>query len=112
MSHWAQVDENNIVTMVTVGDDNDPNGDEGYRWLVENVGGRWIKTSRSGSIRKNFASPGHTYSEDLDAFIPPKMHESWVLNEETALWEAPTPKPEPFNHYWDEAALSWVEAPQ
>lgn len=45
MSHWAELDDNNIVLRVTVGDNNDPAGDEGYQWLIDNLGGRWVKTS-------------------------------------------------------------------
>lgn len=88
MAHWAEIDSNNIVLRVTVGDNNDPAGDEGYSWLIENLGGRWIKTSYNGNIRKNFAGIGYTYDEARDAFIPPKPEEGdWVLNEETCLWE-------------------------
>lgn len=88
MAHWAEIDENNIVLRVLVGDNNDPAGDEGYQWLVDNLGGRWIKTSYNGNIRKNFAGIGCIYDEVRDAFIPPKPETGeWVLNEETCLWE-------------------------
>lgn len=88
MSHWAELDENNIVLRVTVGDNNDPNGDEGYQWLIDNLGGRWVKTSYNATIRKNYAGIGYTYDETLDAFIAPKPIEGdWVLNEETCKWE-------------------------
>jgi hypothetical protein len=50
MAHWAELDDNNIVLRVTVGDNNDPNGDEGYQWLIDNIGGRWIKTSYNNTI--------------------------------------------------------------
>jgi hypothetical protein len=86
MSHWAEIDENNLVVQVTVGDNNDPTGDEGYQWLIDNLGGRWIKTSYNGTIRKNYAGIGYTYSEELDAFIPPKCHEEAVLDENICLW--------------------------
>jgi hypothetical protein len=88
MAHWAEVDQNNIVLRVTVGDNNDPAGDEGYQWLIDNLGGTWIKTSYNGNIRKNFAGIGFTYDQTRDAFIPPKPEEdNWVLNENTCLWE-------------------------
>ena len=91
MAHWAEIDENNIVLRVTVGDNNDPNGDEGYQWLIDNLGGTWIKTSYNKTIRKNFAGIGFTYDEVRDAFIPPKpeysLNVNWVLNEDTCLWE-------------------------
>ena len=107
MSHWAEVDENNIVLRVTVGDNNDPVGDEGYQWLLDNLGGTWIKTSYNKNIRKNFARITDTYYEDRDAFIPIKPFDSWTLNEETCQWEAPTPYPVDDNFYiWNEPTLS------
>lgn len=86
MSHWAELNEENLVLRVLVGDNNDPAGDEGYQWLIENLGGRWVKTSYNGTIRKNYAGIGFTYSEDLDAFIPPKCHEEAILDEVTCRW--------------------------
>jgi len=87
MAHWAEIDEKNIVLRITVGDNNDPNGDEGYKWLIDNLGGRWIKTSYNGNIRKNYAAVGYTYDAERDAFIPPKPKEGdWELDEETCRW--------------------------
>jgi hypothetical protein len=71
MSHWAEIDENNKVIRVLVGDNNDPNGDEGYQWLIDNLGGNWIKTSYNGNIRYNYAGIGYTYDPIDDAFIAP-----------------------------------------
>lgn len=85
MSHWAEIDENNKVIRVVVGDNNDRNGDEGYQWLIENLGGEWIKTSYNGSIRFNFAGIGFDYDPIDDAFIAPMPtcgHEELYLNEE------------------------------
>lgn len=89
MSHWAEIDETSRVIRVTVGDNNDPAGDEGYQWLIDNLGGTWIKTSFNGNIRKNYAAPGHTYDPIRDAFIPPKFecHPEETLNEDTCRWE-------------------------
>ncbi len=87
MSHWAEIDENNIVLRVLVGDDNEP--DEGEAFM-NSLGGTWIKTSYTGSIRKNYAGIGYTYDEDRDAFIAPKPSESCVLNEDTCQWEEVT----------------------
>lgn len=88
MAHWAELDENNKVIRVTVGDNNDPAGDEGYQWLVDNLGGTWVKTSYNANIRKNFAGVNFIYDEIKDAFIPPKPEKgNWVLNEETCQWE-------------------------
>jgi hypothetical protein len=108
MSHFAELDENNVVLRVLVGDNNMPN--EGYDWFVENLGGRWVQTSYSGSIRKNFAGIGYTYDEDRDAFIPPKPFDSWTLNETTCRWQAPVPYPQDGRIYrWDEDSLTWIE---
>lgn len=108
MSHFAELDENNIVLRVLVGDNNLPN--EGYDWFVENLGGRWIQTSYSGSIRKNFAGIGFTYDEELDAFIAPQPFESWALNRQTAKWMSPIPYPQDGRIYeWDEENLNWKE---
>ena len=89
MSHWAEIDENNIVLRVLVGDNNDPAGDEGYQWLLDNLGGTWIKTSYNGNIRKNYAGIGYSYDVERDAFIAPKpdCHPNLVtLDEETCHW--------------------------
>ena len=102
MAHFAQIDENNIVIQVLVTDSNDPNGDEGYQWLVDNFGGTWIKTSYNTKggvhalggtpLRKNYAGVGMIYDETRDAFIWPKPDDGdyWILNEETCLWEIPS----------------------
>jgi hypothetical protein len=107
MAHWAEIDENNIVLRVVVGDNDDANNDEGYQWIIDNLGGRWIKTSYNTwagehklggtPLRKNFASIGFTYDKIRDAFIPPKppLEETlitkktvdWELNENTCQWE-------------------------
>lgn len=94
MSHWAEVDQNNIVLRVTVGDNNDPAGDEGYQWLIDNLGGTWVKTSYNGNIRKNFAGIGYTYDSARDAFIPPKAncHTEETLDEATCLWVCTNPE--------------------
>ena len=86
MSSWAEVDQNNKVIRVLVGDNNDPNGDEGYQWLLDNLGGTWIKTSYNGNIRKNFAAIGFTYDSVRDAFIAPEPENSLGLDEETCRW--------------------------
>ena len=110
MSHWAELDENNIVVRVTVGDNDDPNGDEGYQWLIDNLGGRWIKTSYNSNIRKNFAGIGYLYNEALDAFVPPKpeSNPSFVLDTETCNWKPPIEKPEG-SYVWNEESIAWME---
>ena len=105
MSHWAQIDENNIVLQVLVG----PNyGDEGEAFFNA-LGGTWVKTSYNGNIRKNYAGIGHTYDESRDAFIPPQIFASWTLDETTCNWVCPKPYPEDGNIYgWNEDLLEWV----
>jgi hypothetical protein len=94
MSHWAEIDETKTVIRVLVGHDHDL--DEGYQWLLDNLGGTWIKTSYNGNIRKNYAGIGHIYDEARDAFIAPKPNDftdeegnsfTFILNEETCQWE-------------------------
>ena len=87
MSHFAEIDKDNKVIRVTVGDNNDPAGDEGYQWLVDNLGGTWIKTSYNGSIRGNFAGKGDTYLPLEDIFISAKCHAEAVLNTKAAKWD-------------------------
>jgi hypothetical protein len=95
MAHWAEVDDNNVVLRVTVGSNDEP--DEGYQWLIDNLGGRWLKTSyntQSGvhalggtPYRGNYAGIGYTYDEALDAFIPTKPSEvGWVIDPATFQW--------------------------
>jgi len=86
VSHWAEINNDNKVIRVTVGDNNDPNGDEGYQWLIDNLGGTWIKTSYNGNIRFNYAGIGYTYDEVRDGFIPPKCHDEAVVNDK-CLWD-------------------------
>ena len=108
MSHWAEIDDTNKVIRMTVGDNNDPAGDEGYQWLLDNLGGTWIKCSYNGSIRNKYPSLGDTYSVEHDAFIDPKPFESWVFNDFTLNWEAPIAKPDDGNRYgWNESKQEW-----
>jgi len=86
MSHWAEIDNNNKVIRVLVGDNNDPAGDEGYQWLIDNLGGNWIKTSYNNRIRFNYAGIGYTYDEVKDGFIPPKCHDEAIVNDK-CLWD-------------------------
>jgi hypothetical protein len=71
MAHWAEIDKNNKVIQVLVGDNNDPAGDEGYQWLLDNNGGTWIQTSYNNNFRGVFARVGYTYDPVKDIFIPP-----------------------------------------
>lgn len=117
MAHWAELDENNVVLRVTVGDNND--ADEGYQWLIDNLGGRWLKTSYNTlhgkhslggtPFRGNFAGIGFTYHEDIDAFMPPKEFPSWIIDTTNYTWVAPVPKPDSGLWVWDEETVSWKE---
>lgn len=115
MAHFAQIDENNIVTQVIVVDNNDTldsNGIEsesvGQQFCSNLLGGTWLQTSYNGSIRKNFAGIGLIYDADRDAFIGLQPYPSWVLNEETCIWSAPEPYPEDDLLYkWNEELVTW-----
>lgn len=125
MAHYAFINENNEVVKVITGvDENiiqtDIDGtqvggsseawEEFYASRPWFVGLKCKRTSYNGNIRKNYAGIGYTYDEARDAFIPPKPFDSWILNEETCLWEAPSPMPNDGKIYsWDESTLSWIE---
>jgi hypothetical protein len=107
MSHWAEIDENNIVLRVLVGNNSEP--DEGQAFM-ESLGGTWLKTSYNGTIRKNFAGIGYTYDSIRNAFIEPKPFDSWILNEDTCQWQAPVAYPNDEKFYrWNEDNQQWIE---
>jgi len=114
MSHFAQIDENNIVTQVIVIEqdvvDTGLFGDPSS-WIQTSYNTHGGVHSQGGTpLRKNYAGIGYTYDSTRDAFIPPKPFNSWVLNETSCLYEAPTPMPNDGKIYtWDEATTSWVE---
>ena len=102
MASFAKIGLNNkVIEVVTVHNNEllDANGIEqevnGVNFLTTLTGWAiWKQTSYNNNIRKNYAVIGYTYDEDRDAFIPPKPYPSWTLNEDTCLWEPPTPKPD------------------
>ena len=117
MSHFAKLNSNNIVVFVTKGRQED-DGKEAE--LSARTGDRYVQTSYNTHggvhstggtpLRKNYAGIGYTYDEARDAFIPPKPFPSWLLNEDTCLWNAPVPYPNDDKIYkWDEASVSWIE---
>jgi len=118
MAHFAELTENNVVCNVIVVLNEvitDENGVEVEATGVEfcqslfGKNKRWVQTSYNGNFRKNYGYPGCTYDVGRDAFIPPKPFPSWVLNEETCLWDAPVPYPQDGKPYrWDEPTTSWV----
>jgi len=92
MSHWAEIDENNIVLRVLVGNNSEP--DEGEAFM-NSLGGTWVKTSYNAAtngFRKNYAGIGYSYDEGRDAFIPPKPEchpDAVTFDEETCIWSCP-----------------------
>lgn len=105
MSHFAEVDSNNTVLRVLVGNDDDPN--EGYDWLVENLGGTWIKTSYNNRIRMNYAGVGYTYDPVEDWFVAPQPYPSWILTR-AAQWVAPVKYPtDGLVYQWNEEITDW-----
>jgi len=113
MAYYAFLDNNNIVTEVITGIDETEliEGLDTETWYGNFKGQICKRTSFNGSIRKNYAGIGYTYDATRDAFIPPKPFNSWVLDEATCRWQAPTPKPttEGKSYYWSEDDLSWRE---
>ena len=129
MTHFAKLDENNVVVFVTVGRQED-DGLEAE--LTARTGDVYKQTSyntrggvhynpetgepsedQSKALRKNYAGIGFTYDEERDAFVPPRPFESWVFDEQGCLWEAPVAYPEDGEDYtWDEESGAWVVVPE
>ena len=117
MAHFAEVDENNIVLRVLVVDDSQESNGQEFLATTLGLGGTWIKTSyntlggvhtKGGTpLRKNYAGIGYTYDSVRDAFIPPKPYPSWVLNEESCVYEAPVARPTEGQYTWNEETTSW-----
>lgn len=115
MAHYAKV-ENTIVTQVIVAEP------EFFNTFVDSSPGDWIKTSYNTSrgvhlnggtpLRKNYAGVGYTYDSTRDAFISPKPYPSWLLDEFTCTWNAPTPLPTDNMYIWNEDTTSWVVVPE
>lgn len=112
MAHFAKVVDG-VVTQVIVAEP------EFFDTFVDSSPGEWVQTSynthggehpEGRPLRKNYAGIGYTYDRERDAFIPPQSFASWTLNEDTCLWDAPTPYPNDGKKYrWDEETTSWVE---
>jgi|TARA_R110000796_G_scaffold251647_1_gene383568 hypothetical protein len=111
-----QLDENNNV--IYVGVEQESKGVEFLKTLYKEPNAVWKQTSYNTSggvhklggtpLRKNYASIGYTYDEDRDAFIAPKPYNSWIFNENTCLWEAPSAMPDDDNNYtWNESTTTW-----
>lgn len=115
MAHFAKLDQNNVVVFVTVGRDEDDGKEaeltartgEVYKQTSYNTRGG-VHTLGGTPLRKNYAGIGYTYDPARDAFIPPKPFDSWLLNEETCLWEPPVAYPtDGGNYVWNESTQSW-----
>lgn len=111
MSHFAKV-ENGIVTQVIVAEHDVINaGIFGSGWLQTSYNTRGGQHPEGRPLRKNYAGIGYTYDKFRDAFIPPKPYASWTLNEETCLWDAPTPMPTEGGPFaWNEETKTWDAA--
>ena len=111
MAHFAKLGTGNIITTVeVVHNDIATTEQAGVDFLNNLYSSRdvWKQTSYNGTIRKNFAAVGYTYDESKDAFIAPKPYASWVLDDDTCLWEAPVAYPDDDKEYeWNEDTTSW-----
>jgi len=111
MAHYAYIDkETNIVITVTVGKDETEliDGLDSETYYAQGTPYTVKRTSYNGNYRKNYAGIGYTYDETRDAFIPPKPFNSWLLDEDSCLWEAPTPCPtDGLIYQWVEDDLNW-----
>jgi hypothetical protein len=119
MAHFAQLNETNIVINVQVVDnatidnlpfpESEPVGIQFLNSLFDEE--NWKQTSYNGRFRKNYAGIGFFYDADLDAFIPPKPYQSWLLDENTCQWQSPVPYPtDSENYIWNEPTVNWVLA--
>lgn len=116
MAHFAEIGLDNTVLQVIVVSNNDCllDGVEtesvGAEFCRNLLGGTWKQTSYNGNIRKNYAGVGYTYDSQRDAFIPPQPYTSWILDEQTCLWNAPTPMPtDDKKYFWNKTTISWEE---
>ena len=116
MAHFAQLDENNVVTQVIVVaneelmEDGVESEAKGIAFCQSLFGGNWKQTSYNSNIRKNYAGVGCIYYADIDAFVPPQPYPSWILNKNECMWEAPIPMPSDNKRYiWNEEQQQWNE---
>jgi hypothetical protein len=108
MAHFAEIDENGIVVRVLVVPDSEEARGQDFLASDLGLGGTWVQTSYNARIRKNYAGIGMKFDADRDAFIAEQPYASWILNEETCQWEAPTPYPtDGLMYSWDEETTDW-----
>jgi len=109
MAHFANIDENNIVTEVLVVDNLLEDRGNDYLANELGLGGRWIQTSYNNNFRRRFAGVGYYYDEVNDVFIAQQPYPSWTLNDNWD-WVAPVPRPDDgILCYWDEETLNWIQ---
>ena len=118
MAHFAQLNEDNIVTQVIVVNNSEcrvdnSESEEAGIFFCKSIFGEdtnWKQTSYNRKFRKNYAGIGYTYDIEKDAFVPPSPYPSWRLNVDTCLWNPPTEYPADGKLYaWNEESTSWVE---
>jgi len=115
MSHFAEIDQDNIVVRVIVAEQDFINsgavGDP-RQWIQTSYNTQGGQHLLGGTaLRKNYAGPGYVYDYERDAFIPPRPYDSWILDEETCLWTAPVTRPNDDKLYiWNESDQQWVES--
>ena len=111
MAHFAKLGTGNIIEKVIVVSNDIATTEQAGIDFINNLYKTrdvWKQTSYNGNIRKNFAGVGYTYDQTRDAFIPIKPYNSWILNEDTCLWEAPVALPDTENRYnWNEETQQW-----
>lgn len=110
MAHFAQINEQNVVERVLRVPDQEEARGEAFLRDDLGLGGRWLQTSYSGSVRARFAGPGMVYSGELDLFHEPQPYPSWTLDA-AGDWQPPVPRPDGDDWRWDEAAQTWIEEP-
>lgn len=103
MKYAAKIENAIVTAVVTLADG------VGVEWAIAEFGGEWIETSTTGAIRKNYAGIGYAYDVQLDAFIPPRPFQSWVLDPQSCQWQAPIPMPPGGPWVWDEDSEEWIE---
>jgi len=110
MAHFAKV-ENGIVKQVIVAEQEFIDSAVlGHGWIQTSYNTHGGKHPEDRPLRKNYAGVGYAYDEQRDAFIPPQPFASWLLNEDTCLWDAPVAMPTDDKKYaWDEESVSWKE---
>lgn len=109
MSHFAQIVDGIVTQVLVIEQDVLDTGLFGTGWIQTSYNTHGGVHPNGDPLRKNYAGIGYTYDSNKDAFIPPKPYPSWILNEDTCLWDPPVPRPADSDMYmWDEATGTWV----